>query len=369
VTGFLSVVVAAVLSVLAGTAAGTAESNPVSPAESPAASSAESTGAPWVGVRGNQLVDQAGEPVRLLGVNRSGTEYACQQDTGIFDGPSDAASIEAIASWDANAVRVPLNESCWLGINGVPPEYSGAAYREAIVGWVTRLEEGGMYVILDLQFAAPGTKQAEEIIPMPDADHAPAFWTSVAETFKEDRGVVFDLYNEPHEVSWGCWENGCRVEDEKTGTYQATGMKQLVEAVRATGAKQPLMLSGINYAHNLTQWESHLPPDPLDAEVASLHTYDFGPCGTQCRAGLAILAESHPLVAGEIGETDCRHGYIDGFMDWADEHGVSYLGWAWDAHGGWTCKSGPALITEYDGTPTGYGVGLRDHLRSLAKSP
>jgi endoglucanase len=366
VTGFLGAIVVAVLSVLGGAPAGSAESSPVPPVEAPAASSTESTGAPWVGVRGNQLVDKAGEPVRLLGVNRSGTEYACQQGTGIFEGPSDPASIEAIASWDANAVRVPLNESCWLGINGVPAESSGAAYREAIVGWVKRLEEGGMYVILDLQFAAPGTRQAEEIIPMPDADHAPAFWNSVAHTFVDDRAVVFDLYNEPHDVDWHCWEFGCQVEDEGAGTYEAVGMRRLVKVVRATGARQPIMLSGINYAHNLTQWESYLPPDPLHAEVASLHTYDFGPCLSACRANLATLAEAHPLVAGEIGETDCRHEYIDGFMDWADEHGVSYLGWAWDAHGGWTCQDGPALITEYDGTPTGYGIGLRDHLRALA---
>jgi endoglucanase len=317
-------------------------------------------------VQGNHLVDQAGHPVRLLGVNRSGTEYSCQQGNGIFQGPTDAASIEAIRSWDADAVRVPLNESCWLGINGVPPEYSGAAYRAAIGEFVTRLEEAGMYVILDLQFAAPGTRQAEEIIPMPDADHAPAFWNSVARTFENDRSVVFDLYNEPHEVDWHCWEYGCRVEDEKVGNYEAVGMRRLIKVVRATGARQPIMLSGINYAHNLTQWEANLPPDPRHAEVASIHTYDFAPCLTACRQGLAQIAASHPVVSGEIGETDCGHSYIDGYMGWADRHGVSYLGWAWDAHHGWTCTGGPALIRNYDGAPTKYGVGLREHLRSLA---
>src|SRR6516225_12216455 len=71
-----------------------------------------------VRVNGNRLVDQNGTPMRLLGVNRSGTEYACAQGWGIFDGPSDSASARAIVSWEANAVRVPLNETCWLGING-----------------------------------------------------------------------------------------------------------------------------------------------------------------------------------------------------------------------------------------------------------
>lgn len=321
--------------------------------------------APWIGVRGNRLVDRAGDPVRLLGVNRSGTEYACQQGTGIFQGPSDAASIAAIKRWDANAVRVPLNESCWLGINGVPAQFSGAAYREAIVGFVDRLGEAGLYAVLDLQFAAPGSEQAQSIVPMPDADHAPAFWHSVATTFRDDRAVVFDLYNEPHDVGWECWEHGCRTETEGGTSYEAVGMARLVKVVRATGARQPLLLSGINYAHDLRQWEAHLPADPRDAEVASIHTYDFAPCLASCRAELAQLATRHPLVAAEIGETDCAHGYIDGFMSWADAHDVSYLGWAWDAHHGWTCTGGPSLIRNYEGAPTGYGIGLREHLRSL----
>src|SRR5437870_1510439 len=62
-------------------------------------------------VVGNQLVAGAsGGVVRLIGVNRSGTEYQCIHGYGIFEGPSGAASVQAIADWQANAVRIPLNE-------------------------------------------------------------------------------------------------------------------------------------------------------------------------------------------------------------------------------------------------------------------
>jgi hypothetical protein len=302
-------------------------------------------------------------------VNRSGTESACQQGNGIFQGPSDAASIAAIKNWDANAVRVPLNESCWLGINGVPAQYSGAAYREAIVGFVDRLTEAGLYSILDLQFAAPGAEQAESIIPMPDADHAPAFWEGVATTFRDNRAVVFDLYNEPHDVGWRCWERGCDVHDRLVGDYRAAGMRELVAAVRSTGARQPLLLGGIGWGRNLNRWLAHLPPDPAHALVASNHTYNFAACLRDCRAHLAQIATRHPVITGELGEGDCRHRYIDPYMRWADRHGISYLGWAWDAHGGWTCHSGPTLIKDYDGTPTAFGIGFREHLRALAAGP
>src|SRR5688572_4978895 len=75
---------------------------------------------------GNRVEDAEGNDVILRGVNRSGTEYQCTKDFGDgrirhFDGPSDAASIDAIKSWrGVNAVRVPLNEHCWLGVEGMP---------------------------------------------------------------------------------------------------------------------------------------------------------------------------------------------------------------------------------------------------------
>ena len=59
------------------------------------------------------------------GVNRSGTEYACVQGWGLFDGPNTAQSVAAIARWHVNIVRVLLNEDCWLGINGIKPQYAG----------------------------------------------------------------------------------------------------------------------------------------------------------------------------------------------------------------------------------------------------
>jgi len=317
-----------------------------------------------VHVSGNRIMGRDGRTLRLLGVNRDGTEYACGQGWGIFDGPSDQASIAAMVSWDINAVRVPLNEDCWLGINGVKPKLGGGSYRAAIVGYVRRLERRGLTVIVDLHVSAAGDElTATQMARLVDADHGVAFWRSLASTLGNDRAVIFDLQNEPHDVDWNCWRDGCHTDDG----YRAAGMQRLVDAVRSTGSRQPIMLGGLAYAGDLSQWLSHLPHDPARQLIASFHTYNDFPCDDACRTTIAHIARSHPVVTGELGEHDCAHGYIDSYMAWADRHGVSYLGWTWNSGDGWTCQAGPTLIRDYNGTPTGYGVGLRNHLHALAR--
>jgi hypothetical protein len=327
-------------------------------------------------VTGNHLTTLGGTTVRLLGVNRSSGEYNCisHSATTVFAGPTNAASIAAMTSWHVNAVRLPLNEDCWLGINGTNPRLSGAHYRAKVKRYVDSLNAAGLYVILDLHWAAPGKILANEQWPMADASHAPAFWRSVGSMFASDRAVLFDLYNEPFISSWSCWENGCSTQFTSAGrsvTYQTAGMQQLVNAVRSSGARNPLLLGGVGYASDESQWAQYEPQDPDNQLIVSFHTYNFTGCNNVgCwNQEIAPLASKVPVVTGEFGENDCADGYSLAYMNWADAHGVSYLGWAWDAtDSGWSCTGGPALIVNYGGTPTAYGIGLQSHLAMLASA-
>jgi endoglucanase len=310
-----------------------------------------------------QLVDAQQRPIRLLGVNFSGAEYACIQNRGIWSAPTDRSAIEAMAAWHINVVRIPLNEDCWLGIDGAPEAYSGGAYRQAIHEFVEALHGAGIYAILDLQWSAPGENRATGLQDMADLDHSPEFWRSVASSFREDPAVLFDLYSEPHEISWECWLEGCTLPWEGGGTWQAAGMQSLVDAVRSQGATQPLLLGGIEWSNDLSGWLAHLPKDPQNQLVASVHVYPNNTCNsaTCWSEVLSPIAGDHPVVAGEVGEFDCEDHFIDQFMNWADANDVSYLGWTWNT---FDCSSGPALIANPDGTPTPFGQGLRDRLRT-----
>jgi hypothetical protein len=342
------------------------------------ASASASTRTPGlaVAVRGNHFVNARGHGFRLLGVNRSGGEYMCLRKhrgtRGLFDGPTSSQSIAAMKRWGVTAVRLPINETCWLGINRVP--VSRRKYRTAVVDYVHRLNAAKLDVIIDMHWAAPGRRWADGYIPMPDADHAPAFWRSMAWTFKSDHAVLFDLYNQPHGVSWSCWRNGCTLPAGGLGgnwhpAYRAVGMQQLVNAVRSTGATQPIMLGGLNFALDIDRWLANRPHDPAGQLVASEHNYGrTHPCTGLCVDAISAAARQVPVVIGELGESDCAHGYVSAWMRYADRHGLSYLGWEWNATpNGCTRGHELSLIRNWAGTPTRYGSGLKSHLQALAR--
>jgi endoglucanase len=359
----------------------TATSSPTSsPTPTPTPTSTASGSAPQLHVSGNKLVNASGQTVVLHGVDRSGTEYACVQGNGIFDGPNDQASITAMKNWGVNAVRVPLNEACWNAESYVNSAYAGSNYISAIKAYVSLLNANGMVAILDLHWTdglytgnSSGCSSAEATCqkPMPDSAQAIPFWTSVANTFKGNNAVIFDLFNEPYAsratgdttTGWGCWLNGGTC----TGIgYQVAGMQAMVNAVRSTGASNVLMLGGEEYANDLTDWLTYEPSDPDHNLVASWHSYNFNTCSSQScwTSEVAPVAARVPVVAGEIGENDCADGYVTPLMNWMDTEGISYLAWAWNAD--FNCSSGPGLISDYTGTPTNYGVGVESHLQSLA---
>lgn len=75
----------------------------------------------------------------MLGTDVSGPEY-CTITGNVSENhsvvaPLDNAEASGIASWNMNAVRIPLNEDCWLGVN--ESSVSKETYQSAIENWVS----------------------------------------------------------------------------------------------------------------------------------------------------------------------------------------------------------------------------------------
>ena len=294
----------------------------------------------------------------------------------------------AIASWTGvNAVGFPLNEDCWLGINGIKPALSGANYINFIKSEVAAAEAHGLYPVVWLMDYAPGTTlAANENDPMPDNDHSPAFWKSVANTFKGDPNIIFRLLEEPTPnvngldslQSWQCWSQG----DVQYGTngsvtsqvnhchtsYTTVGMQGLVNIIRATGATNVIQLPGIAFANLLAcsttgnpnqcgildsadgvRVQDTLKPAQLMADVDVYP--DANGCGnlTCYNDTMGPVAAVMPIDAGETAPGSCSQNGCDSttkedqFLDWMDQHQGNYYAWAWDT---WS-----SLITSYSGTP------------------
>jgi endoglucanase len=337
-----------------------------------------SSAPPQLHVSGNKLVNADGTQVIVHGMNRSGAEYACVQGWGFFDGPADEASILAMKSWShVTAVRVPLNEACWNAESYVSPTYAGTNYINAVKAYVSLLNANGLVVLLDLHWTdglytgnSSGCSSAQATCqkPMPDAAQAIPFWTSVANTFKGNNAVVFDLFNEPYASratgdttsGWQCWLNG--------GTcpgigYQVAGMQAMVNAIRSTGAANVLMLGGEEYSNDLSQWLAYEPADPAGNLVASWHSYSFNTCAAQScwTSQVAPVIAKVPVIVGEMGESDCGGAYMGSLTSWLATENTGYLAWTWDAWG--SCPN--VLITDYAGDPTPFGAAYKAILQAL----
>ena len=334
-------------------------------------------------VDGKLLVNSAGTSVVLHGADMSGTEFVCAQNwsNDPFGGQpeDDPATFAAMKSWGIDVVRIPLNEDCWLGINGV--RIGGTAYRQPVIELVRNLEADGFYVILDLSWSAPGTQRALSANAAPDEDHSPAFWSSVAATFKHAPGVLFDLYNEPYFYwiapggpdEWTCLWQGCTLTQYVTTAYPTTaradwktaGFTQLTADVRDAGAPNVIMVAGVDWAETLGGgWLEHAPTDPNT--VASWHSYPTTECGdpTCWDSMIAPIAAKYPVIIGETGDSAAGPvTYMNRLLPWADSHGIGYLAWTWNA---WGHPDYDLVTSMTAGTPTaGEGAYYRKHLLSL----
>lgn len=341
-------------------------------------------------VDGNRLVDaRTGEVWAPHGVNWSSFEYACTQGWGYSSITSKAETRQiaaAMVDWAIDTVRLPINQDCWLGTRGAPvsdseDDRTAEGYRAEIASFVKALHARKIVVILDLQSRKRETEDDFGNIAMPDAGSLD-FWRSVAQEYKDDPAVIFDAFNEPYsrydevsasyafQLDWTCWrDGGCAapVEDDKselTGrTYPVQGMVSVVAAIRGEGAKQPIMLGGLDYANDLSQWLQHRPDD--DQLIASFHNYNFQRCNDEAcwNDEIAPVAKQVPVLTGEIGQDDPSLPHLADYMAWADARQIGYLAWVW-----WDHADDPmALITGPAGTPTSpLGTTYRSHLLELA---
>ena len=328
-------------------------------------------------VIGNQIIDPSTcRAVRFHGVTRPSLEWTPGGDERFAQIAQDWTNIKA---WGANIVRLPVSQVFWLpGLRQYDP-----SYKPRVVDAVKKARALGFAVVIDLHASDRGDPQyagVPEGQQMPDLRNSLPFWRDVAATFKNDGGVIFELYNEPHEVTWDVWLNGGDIAAGPRypggpfgDAYRAVGMQQLYDAVRSEGARNLVMVSGTHWGYFLNR----VPEYRVKGYniVYASHPYDWPDKQPDTwESAFGTLAATDPVIISEFGAYDCtRLSFYQSVLDFADRKGMSWIAWAW-----WTpppvgagntaqqraeaiCRF-PALITDWNGTPSASGALIRQRL-------
>lgn len=319
-----------------------------------------------VRVDGHILVDGSGASVRLQGVTQGGAQYACAQGWGIFDGVADETSAAAMSDWGINAVRLPLNEHCWLGTMGFAADFSGQNYQSGILDYVDTLRSQGHAVVISLDWSGVGDDALAGEGVLPNSEHSLRFWESVAQQVGDRPGVLFELFAGPETAEGACLTEGCVVDG-----MRYVGFQTLIDGVRATGSTRPIVVTAPAPSTDISFAEFLPFTDPLDQLIIGFKAVDGAGnaanancVGAECWAAAAESASvdnseaTRPALAISLATVDCSASDYSDALSRLEAGGVSVFvpGWnTWDA-----CGDTPGLLANADFAPTPVGEAVRD---------
>lgn len=315
-------------------------------------------------VQGNRLVTvDEGKEVWLQGVNIPSLEWNPRGEK------VERSTLTAIEGWKANVLRLPVKDDYWFGLKDAND--GGAAYRALVDQIITLAANRGAYVVLDLhQYRAPKPEFLE-------------FWKDAATRYKNHPAVLFDLMNEPHGTTWEVWRDGGFVgkriepdqaaflsaeEKKKIEGFESPGMQAMLDAVRSTGAKNIVVVGGLDYAYQLDGIVQGY--GLKDAEgngiMYACHIY---PWKRGWQKYLLDAAEKYPILLGEVGADakkmdfmphevqEDAETWVPDMLGLIQKHRLNWTGWCFHP------SASPRMLLDWDYTPTPFwGQPAKDAL-------
>ena len=179
-----------------------------------------------------------------------------------------ATELAAIHAFGADTIRFQIGQPA---LDPASPLYD-STYLAQVVGAVQTARQAGFVVMIMMQDEAISGDPHPH--PLPTAE-TQTDWDLLAAQFGSDRGVVFELYNEPNlpdtSTNWQLWLNGGTAPNEATPSI---GMQPLITHLRANGAQNVFVLDGLRLGKTLNGLPSVT--DPLNRLVYAVHPYQNG---------------------------------------------------------------------------------------------
>ncbi|MEI6597031.1 MAG: glycoside hydrolase family 5 protein [bacterium] len=243
--------------------------------------------------------------------------------------------------WRANTVRLSIHPGVY--------KRDLDDMKKILEEEVAAAREQGLYVIIDWH-----------VIGMPNGwfkpsaygeDHyysydsnfntAREFWEMIAVKYRGDRGVMFELWNEPADPKTNEWKN--------LKPY----MDQLYGIIRSQGADNIIIVPGVWWTYDLRGIKNN----PLKGENIAYgwHNYEANSRYLTWSQALEDLNEKYPVLVTEWGyETDpasdynVKTEYPENFKQFIIDKGLHFTAWCW--HSKWKprmFKSDWEILSDY----------------------
>lgn len=245
----------------------------------------------FLGTDGNRIVDERGEPVQLKGMSLFWSQWSGQWWT-----PS---AVETTKSWGATVIRAAMGVE--MGGYLSNPDAETDRVRTIVDAAV----DHGIYVIID--WHAHGEHR----------DEAVAFFREMARDYKDVPNVIFELWNEPINESWGT---------VKGYAEAVTG------AIRAEGAKHLVIVGSPSWSQRVDLAAD----DPVGYEDVAYAVHFYAATHKEWLREKVryALGKGAAIFATEWGTCDASgNGYIDlaesqAWLDFLDEHKIGWANWS-----------------------------------------
>jgi len=312
-------------------------------------------------VQGNKILDPQGRDWLMRGMAYPSQEWSCFGE-GRGNGIGEA-DIQTIATdWRSNTVRFAITAARWYGRK----ECTAAEYRNKLDEVINFANNAGMVAIIDHH----GRNDNDEQVCMANNEML-SMWKEIAQKYKGNSRVFFELFNEPRDVSWNVWRNGGQITCGNQNE-QGVGMQQLADAIRAEGANNILVVGGLNWGYDLGEINKGGNYKLNGSNIAySTHPYDFeGKQPSNWENDYGYLTPTFPVVATEFGpiyatwvsNPECDVQYLRDILGYFDNKNIGYTGWGWHGSNGGDDCGFPSLIRDWNGTPNVRGQLVKDNI-------
>jgi endoglucanase len=174
-------------------------------------------------------------------------------------------------------------------------------------------------------------------------------------------------------MSWEVWRNGGEIQHKKTpgeadaflspedkakqeAAKHSIGMQRLLDVVRETGARNIVLVGGLDYAYDLSGIANGyaLKDSASDGIILSTHIY---PWKSKWKEKVLVVADKYPILVGEVGAGAKKMEWLPASQQ---EEAVTWvpamLGFIQKYKFHWTAfafhpKAGPAMLNSWDYSP------------------